>query len=87
LNPFSVLGRPRRAPGWRVEEAELVAQRIGGAPPASELDLLSSRLMDRQALIKVRKISLAGCVLNAGTLVRQQRRSPSLVRNVPCLVQ
>jgi hypothetical protein len=40
-------GRPRRAPGWRVEkEAELVAQRIGGALPASELDLLSSRLMD-----------------------------------------
>jgi hypothetical protein len=40
-------GRPRCAPGWRVEkEAELVAQRIGGAPPASELDLLSSRLMD-----------------------------------------
>ena len=39
-------GRLRRAPGWRLEkEAELVAQRIGGAPPASELDLLSSRLM------------------------------------------
>src|SRR5262245_50381734 len=40
-------GRPRRAPGWRVDkEAELIAQRIGGTPPASELDLLSSRLMD-----------------------------------------
>jgi hypothetical protein len=40
-------GRPRRAPGRPVEkEAELVAQRIGGAIPASELDLLSSRLMD-----------------------------------------
>lgn len=40
-------GRPRRVPGWRVEkEAELVGQRIGGIPPASELDLLSSRLLD-----------------------------------------
>ena len=40
-------GRPRRAPGWRLEkEAELVTQRIGGTPPASELDLLSSRLLD-----------------------------------------
>jgi len=40
-------GRPRRAPGWRLEkEAELVTQRIGGTPPASELHLLSSRLMD-----------------------------------------
>jgi len=40
-------GRPRRAPGWRLEkEAELVTQRIGGTPSASELDLLSSRLMD-----------------------------------------
>jgi len=40
-------GRPRRPPGWRLaKEAELVAQRIGGTPPASELDLLSSRLMD-----------------------------------------
>ena len=39
-------GRPRRAPGWRLEkQAELVAQRIGGTPPASELDLLSSGLM------------------------------------------
>ena len=41
------LGRPRRAPGWRLEkEAELIMQRIGGTPPASELDLLSSRLID-----------------------------------------
>jgi phosphotransferase family enzyme len=40
-------GRPRRPPGWRLaKEAELVAQRIGGTPPVSELDLLSSRLMD-----------------------------------------
>jgi hypothetical protein len=40
-------GRPRRAPGWRLEkEAELVTQRIGGTPPASELELLSSRLLD-----------------------------------------
>jgi len=41
-------GRPPRRPlGWRVErDAELVAQSLGGAPPASELSLLSSRLMD-----------------------------------------
>jgi Phosphotransferase enzyme family len=40
-------GRPRRQPGWRVErEAEVVADRIGGAPPASELEFLSSRLSD-----------------------------------------
>jgi hypothetical protein len=40
-------GRPRRAPGWRLEkEAELVVDRIGGDPPACELDLLSSRLVD-----------------------------------------
>jgi hypothetical protein len=38
-------GGRRRPPGWRVEkEAELVASRIGGSPPASELELLSSRL-------------------------------------------
>jgi hypothetical protein len=45
----SVFGseRPRVPPGWRVERnAEFVAQRLGGAPPASELALLSSRLMD-----------------------------------------
>src|SRR5262245_58018039 len=40
-------GGQRRPPGWRVErDAELVAQRIGDAPPASELALLSSRLME-----------------------------------------
>jgi hypothetical protein len=40
-------GRPRHPPGWRVEkDAELVADRLGGAPPASELELLSSRLSD-----------------------------------------
>jgi hypothetical protein len=40
-------GGPRRPPGWRVErDAELVAQRLGDAPPASELALLSSRLME-----------------------------------------
>jgi hypothetical protein len=40
-------GQPRRLPGWRVEkEAELVANRIGGSPPASELELLSSRLIN-----------------------------------------
>lgn len=40
-------GRPRRPMGWRVEkEAEAVVQLIGGAPPASELALLSSRLAD-----------------------------------------
>jgi Ser/Thr protein kinase RdoA (MazF antagonist) len=40
-------GRPRRPPGWRVEkDAELVADRLGGTPPASELELLSSRLSD-----------------------------------------
>jgi len=38
---------PRRHPGWRLEkDAELVTGRIGGAPPASELELLSSRLDD-----------------------------------------
>jgi hypothetical protein len=40
-------GRPRGAPAWRVEkEAELVASRIGGAPPASEVELLSFRIGD-----------------------------------------
>ena len=40
-------GRPRRAPGWRVErDAQLVADKIGGVPPTSELALLSSRLSD-----------------------------------------
>lgn len=40
-------GRPRPALGWRLEkEAELVADRIGGILPASELELLSSRLVD-----------------------------------------
>jgi hypothetical protein len=38
-------GRPRRPSGWRVEEqAEFVADRLGGTPPASELALLSARL-------------------------------------------
>jgi hypothetical protein len=33
--------------GWRVEkEADLVARKIGGVPPAGELELLSSRLSD-----------------------------------------
>jgi Phosphotransferase enzyme family len=37
----------RRLPGWRVEkEAELIADKIGGTPPASELEFLSSRLID-----------------------------------------
>jgi phosphotransferase family enzyme len=40
-------GRPRRPPGWPVEkDAELVAHRLGGTQPASELELLSSRLSD-----------------------------------------
>jgi hypothetical protein len=40
-------GRARKAPRWRLEkEAELVADRIGGILPASELELLSSRLVD-----------------------------------------
>jgi hypothetical protein len=40
-------GRPRRVSGWRVEkDAELVVDKIGGVPPASELALLSSRLSD-----------------------------------------
>jgi hypothetical protein len=40
-------GRVLRAPGWRVEdEAKVVVDRIGHAPPASELALLSSRLAD-----------------------------------------
>ena len=41
-------GQPRRPLGWRVEkDAELVAHRLGGTPPASELELLSSRLAIR----------------------------------------
>jgi hypothetical protein len=40
-------GRPRRHSGRRVEEeADVVADRLGGAPPASELELLSARLRD-----------------------------------------
>ena len=40
-------GRVRNALGWRLEkEAELVADRIGGILPASELEFLSSRLVD-----------------------------------------
>jgi hypothetical protein len=40
-------GRSRRPPGWRVEkDAELVVNRLGGTPSASELELLSSRLSD-----------------------------------------
>jgi hypothetical protein len=40
-------GRPRPAPGWRLEkEAELIADGIGGNPPTSELELLASRLVD-----------------------------------------
>src|SRR5262245_2483855 len=40
-------GRPRRVPGWSVEkDAAMVVDKIGGAPPASELALLSSRLSD-----------------------------------------
>jgi len=40
-------GRPRRPPGWRVEEdAAAVVRLIGGAPPASELAFLSSLLAD-----------------------------------------
>jgi hypothetical protein len=39
--------RPHRLPGWCIEkDAELVTGRIGGTPPASELELLSSRLKD-----------------------------------------
>ena len=38
-------GRPRRPSGWRVEkEADFVVGRLGGAAPASELELLSERL-------------------------------------------
>jgi hypothetical protein len=40
-------GRQRYFPGWRVEkEAGLVANKLGAAPPACELELLSSRLSD-----------------------------------------
>lgn len=39
--------RPRRPLGWRVEkQADFVGNRLGGAPPASELGLLSGRLSD-----------------------------------------
>jgi hypothetical protein len=39
--------QPRLPSGWRVEnKAELVVDRLGGAPPASELELLSARLRD-----------------------------------------
>jgi hypothetical protein len=41
------VGRPRCRSGRRVEkEAEAVVDRLGGAPPASELELLSMRLAD-----------------------------------------
>src|SRR5262249_12677333 len=40
-------GRPRHSPGWHVgKEARLVADKLGDVPPASELELLSSRLSD-----------------------------------------
>jgi hypothetical protein len=40
-------GRPVGRRGWRVEsDADVVAKLIGGAPPASELELLSFRLND-----------------------------------------
>ena len=40
-------GRPLRVPGWRVEkDAQLVADKIGGVPPTSELALLSYRLSE-----------------------------------------
>jgi hypothetical protein len=40
-------GRPRRPPGWRVEkQADFIVERLGGPPPASELELLSARLSD-----------------------------------------
>jgi hypothetical protein len=40
-------GRPRRPPGSRVaKDAQAVVQRLGGAPPESELALLSSRLIE-----------------------------------------
>jgi hypothetical protein len=40
-------GRPVGRRGWRVEsDADVVTKLIGGAPPASELELLSSRLSD-----------------------------------------
>jgi hypothetical protein len=40
-------GRPRRPIGWRVEkEVEFIAAMIGETPPASELELLSSRLVN-----------------------------------------
>jgi hypothetical protein len=40
-------GRPPRPSGRRVEkEADVVTGRLGGAPPASELELLTARLRD-----------------------------------------
>jgi hypothetical protein len=40
-------GRPHQSPGRRVEkDAELVAHFLGGTPPVSELELLSTRLSD-----------------------------------------
>jgi hypothetical protein len=40
-------GQPRGPLGWRVEkDVDVIAKCIGGAPPASELDLLSSRIGD-----------------------------------------
>jgi hypothetical protein len=40
-------GHARRPPGWRVEnDADPIVSRMGQAPPASELELLSSRLSD-----------------------------------------
>jgi hypothetical protein len=40
-------GRPRRPSGWRVEkDAEYIVSKLGGAPPASELESLSARLAD-----------------------------------------
>ena len=39
--------RPRRPSGWRIEkQADLIVDRLGGAPPASELELLSARHRD-----------------------------------------
>jgi hypothetical protein len=39
--------RSRGQPGWRVEqEAELVTGKLGGSPPVSELEFLSSRLIE-----------------------------------------
>jgi len=39
--------RSRRPSGWRIEkQADLIVDRLGGAPPASELELLSARHRD-----------------------------------------